>query len=232
MFIDLNCDLGEGAGQDAELLALITTANVACGFHAGSPQIAMQTIREAVRHGVRVGAHPSYPDREHFGRREMQRSETDIRDDCVYQIGALAGLAHSVGVALSHVKPHGAMYNQACRDAKVAEAIIAAARPFELPIMAMPGTVLGELIPKRSRILEGFADRRYRADGCLVPRTQPNAMIEDPAEAAEQALRLVRDHCVQTLCVHGDNPQAVVFVKALREALISHGFTIRTFACA
>lgn len=231
MFIDLNCDLGEGAGHDAELLTLITTANVACGFHAGDPQTAMQTIREATRLGIRVGAHPSYPDREHFGRREMHRTETEIRDDCVYQIGALAGLAHSVGVALSHVKPHGALYNQACRDAKVAESIIAAARPFELPIMAMPGTVLGELVPKRSRIAEGFADRRYGTNGLLVPRTEPNAMIDDASEAAEQALRLVRELHVQTLCVHGDNPRAIEFVKALREALTSQGFTIRTFAC-
>jgi 5-oxoprolinase (ATP-hydrolysing) subunit A len=229
MFIDLNCDLGEGAGSDLEILPLITTANVACGFHAGDPATAMATIEAAVKYGVRVGAHPSFPDREHFGRRELVRSEKAIFDDCVYQIGALEGLARAAGTSLSHVKPHGALYNQAVRDPACARPIIAAAGLFSLPIMALPSSEIAKLAPDRF-IREGFADRRYRPDGSLVPRTESNAMIGQPAEAAEQALRLVSDHGVQTLCVHGDNPHAVAFVRALREALSAAGFTIRAFA--
>src|SRR5262245_29895664 len=229
MFIDLNCDLGEGAGNDLEILPLITTANVACGFHAGDPEISMATIEAAVRQGVRVGAHPGYPDREHFGRRELVRLEKQVFEDCVYQIGALAGLARAAGTTLSHVKPHGALYNQAVRDATYARPIIVAADVFALPIMGLPGSEIARLAAGRF-IVEGFADLRYLADGSLVPRSQPNAMIENPTEAAEQALRLVRDHGAQTLCVHGDNPQAVAFVRALRDALTSNGFTIRSFA--
>jgi UPF0271 protein len=229
MFIDLNCDLGEGAGNDLEILPLITTANVACGFHAGDPATAMATITAAIKCGVRVGAHPSFADREHFGRRELVRSEKAIFDDCVYQIGALAGLVRAAGTTLSHVKPHGALYNQAVRDPAYARPILAAADVFSLPVMALPGLEIAKLAPDRF-IAEGFADRRYRPDGSLVSRTESNAMIEQPAEAAEQALRLVRDHGVQTLCVHGDNPHAVAFVRALREALSGAGFTIRAFA--
>jgi 5-oxoprolinase (ATP-hydrolysing) subunit A len=229
MFIDLNCDLGEGAGSDLEILPLINTANVACGFHAGDPATAMATIEAAVKIGVRVGAHPGFPDRENFGRREMVRTEKQVFEDCVYQISALAGLARAAGAVLSHVKPHGALYNQAVRDQAYARPIVAAADVFALPIMGLPGSEIARVAPGRL-IVEGFADRRYLADGSLVPRSQPNAMIEKPAEAAEQALRLVRDHGVQTLCVHGDNPQAVAFVRALRDALTSNGFAIRAFA--
>jgi UPF0271 protein len=229
MLIDLNCDLGEGAGTDFEILPLITTANVCCGFHAGDPATAMATIEAALKHGVRVGAHPGYADREHFGRRELAQTEKQIFDDCVYQIGALAGLAQAAGIQLSHVKPHGALYNQAVRDPHYAEPIIAAAHVFALPIMALPGSEITHLAPTRF-IAEGFADRRYRPDGSLVPRTEPNAMIDDPEDAAAQALKLASEHGVRTLCVHGDNPHAIQFVVALREALTSAGFTIQAFA--
>jgi UPF0271 protein len=229
MLIDLNCDLGEGAGSDLEILPLITTASVACGFHAGDPSTAMATIEAAIKHGVHVGAHPGYPDREHFGRRDLVRSEKQIFDECVYQIGALAGLAHAAGTILSHVKPHGALYNQAVRDPAFARPIIAAADMFNLKIMALPGSEITRLAANRF-IAEGFADRRYCSDGSLAPRSEPNAVIDSPQEAAAQALRLARDHGVQTLCVHGDNPHAVAFVRALRGALTSAGFTIRAFA--
>jgi 5-oxoprolinase (ATP-hydrolysing) subunit A len=229
MLIDLNCDLGEGAGSDFEILPLITTANVACGFHAGDPATAMATITAAVKNGVRVGAHPGFPDREHFGRREIERSERQIYEDCIYQIGALAGLAQAAGTKLSHVKAHGALYNQACRDEHYARPIIAAAHLFDLPIMGLPGSHIENLSPTRF-IAEGFADRRYRPDGTLVSRMDANAMIEDPSEAAAQALRLARDRGVRTLCVHGDNPHAIEFVRALREALSTAGFTIQAFA--
>jgi UPF0271 protein len=229
MLIDLNCDLGEGAGTDVDVLPLITTANVACGFHAGDPATAMETIRLAAKIGVRIGAHPSFPDREHFGRQEMERSAWEILCDCTYQIGALAALAKASGARLTHVKPHGALYNQACRDHGIARAVVTAAEEFGLPVMGLPGSKLEELSDSRF-IPEGFADRRYRPDGSLVPRTEPNAFVEDPDEAARQALWLVRERGVRTLCVHGDNPQAVAFVQALRDALTRAGFTIRAFA--
>ncbi len=229
MFIDLNCDLGEGAGHDAELLSLVTTANVCCGVHAGDPETAHLTIAAAVYLGVRVGAHPSHPDREHFGRRELDRSPRQIYADCVYQIGALAALARDCGTRLSHVKPHGALYNQACRDRAVAEPVVAAAGMFGLPVMGLPNSQLQSLAGDRF-IPEGFADRRYRSDGSLAPRSEPGAVLDDPAEAARQALELVRRGSVRTLCVHGDNTRAVEFLKAVRAALIEAGVTIRAFA--
>jgi UPF0271 protein len=229
MLIDLNCDLGEGAANDAELLSLITTANVACGFHAGDAETAHLTIAAAAASGVRVGAHPSFPDRENLGRQEMTRSDRRVYEDCVYQVGALAALAASCDAKLTHIKPHGALYNQACRDSYYAEPLVAAAALFDLPIMGLPDSQLQRLAGKRF-IAEGFADRRYRDDGSLVPRTEPNAFLHEPAEAARQALDLVRNHGVRTLCVHGDNPQAVDFVRALRQALTANGFTIQAFA--
>ena len=229
MFIDLNCDLGEGAANDAELLSLVTTANVACGFHAGDAETAHLTIAAAAASGVHVGAHPGFADRANFGRTELTRSDRRVYEDCVYQIGALVALAASCDAKLTHIKPHGALYNQACRDAYYAEPIVAAASLFGLPIMGLPGSHLQRLGGSKF-VAEGFADRRYRPDGSLVPRTEANAFVHDPDEAARQALDLVRQHGVQTLCVHGDNPQAVEFVRALRKALGANGFTIRAFA--
>jgi UPF0271 protein len=229
MLIDLNCDLGEGAGTDHDVLPLITTANVACGFHAGDAGTAFETVAAAAKLGVRVGAHPSFPDREHFGRRELDRGEADVYRDCVYQIGALAGIARACGTTLTHVKPHGALYNMACRDARLARPVVAAAAVFQLPIMGLPGSEVESLAAGKF-IPEGFADRRYRPDGSLVPRSEPGAFVEDPGEAADQALWLVRERGVRSLCVHGDNPQAVAFVQALRDALARAGATIRAFA--
>src|SRR5438874_7842498 len=138
MLIDLNCDLGEGAGSDADVLPLITTANVACGFHAGDAATAFATVANAAKFGVRVGAHPGFPDREEFGRRELDRSEQQVYEDCVYQIGALAGIARACGTALSHVKAHGALYNLACRDERYARPVVAAAELFGLPLLGLP----------------------------------------------------------------------------------------------
>ena len=229
--VDLNCDLGEGCGADADVIALITTANVACGFHAGDPATAFATLRLAARHSVRVGAHPGYPDREQFGRRELDRTEEQIYEDCVYQIGALAGLARAAGVALSHVKAHGGLYNRACREDATARPVIAAAELFGLPLMGLPGSRLEVLSAGRVPFVpEGFADRRYRPDGTLVPRTEPGEFVHDPAEAVAQAERLIRERGVRTLCVHGDNPQALLFVRALRDGLTAEGFTIQPFA--
>jgi UPF0271 protein len=226
--LDLNSDLGEGCASDAEVLPLVTSANIACGFHAGAPAIALATLTLCKRHDVRAGAHPSFPDREHFGRRELQRTEQQIYEDGVYQVGALAGLAKGVGIPLGHLKPHGALYNMACRDDAYARPIIAVAELFALPLLGLPGSRLEALSTGRCRfIAEGFADRRYCADGSLVPRSQPDAFIEDPAEAVRQVDWLVRERGVRTICVHGDNPQALAFLRALREALTRQGFVLQ-----
>jgi UPF0271 protein len=220
MQIDLNCDLGEGCAHDAELMPLITSANIACGFHAGDPAIAYTALAAAVRHGVRAGAHPGFPDREHFGRRELVRTEQQILEDCLYQVGALAGLARTVGLPLHHLKPHGALYNLACRDDAYARPLVEVGVLFELPLVGLPGSQLQTLARGRCRfIAEGFADRRYLPDGSLVPRSQANAFVEDPEEAVRQVEWLIRDKGVQTICVHGDNPQALAFVRELRAAL-------------
>jgi UPF0271 protein len=231
MDIDLNCDLGEGCPHDAELMPLITSANIACGFHAGDLLTAQITLRLAAQFGVQVGAHPGYADREHFGRRELQRRESQIWEDCVYQIGALAGLAKADGLALKYVKPHGALYNQACRDDLYAAPVVIAAVQFGLAVMGLPGSRL-EFLSRGGCpfIAEGFADRLYLPDGSLVPRSQPNAFVEDPRDAVRQAEWLVREKGIQSLCVHGDNPKAVAFVRELREALTRMGFQIRAFA--
>jgi UPF0271 protein len=231
MLIDLNCDLGEGAGSDADVLPLVTTANVACGFHAGDPATAFATVANAASVSVRVGAHPGFPDRENFGRRELVRSERQVYEDCVYQIGAVAGIARACGTSLSHVKPHGALYNMACRDDRYGRPVVAAAALFGLPLLGLPGSLLEVLSAGKCPFFaEGFADRGYRPDGSLVPRSEAGAFVEDAAEAVRQALMLVRVRGVRTLCVHGDNPQALAFVRALRDGLTAAGFEIRPFA--
>jgi UPF0271 protein len=226
MNIDLNCDLGEGCPYDAELMPLITSANIACGAHAGDASTMHAALWAAARHGVQVGAHPGFPDRDYFGRRELARTAEQVYEDCVYQIGALAGLARTAGVRVAYVKPHGALYNMACRDDAYARPVVDAAVLFGLALMGLPGSrlqaVCGNRVPF---VAEGFADRRYLPDGSLVPRSRPDAFVEDPAEAVRQAETLLRERGVRTLCVHGDNPQAVAFVRALRAALAARGFT-------
>ncbi len=230
MEIDLNCDLGEGCPHDEELLALITSANVACGGHAGDPATAFATLRAAARLGVCAGAHPGFADREHFGRLELARTEQQVFEECVYQIGALDGLARAVGRPLSHVKPHGALYHLACRDDSYARPVVASAELFGLPLLGLPGSRLEALSSGHCRfIAEGFADRRYQPDGSLVPRSRPDAFVEDPAEAVRQVEWLVRQRGVRTVCVHGDNPEALAFVHALRAALERQGVAIRAF---
>jgi UPF0271 protein len=230
MRIDLNCDLGEGCPCDAELMALITSANVCCAAHAGSAEASLATLRLAAEHGVQVGAHPGFRDREHFGRRELALPENDIRKECQEQISFLADLARQAGAALRYVKPHGALYNMACRDDAVARPIIDAVTATGLALMGLPGSRLQAQSSGRCHfVAEGFADRRYLSDGSLVPRSRPDAFVEDPEEAVCQAEALLQ-RGVQTLCVHGDNPRAVAFVRALREAFLRHGHTIAPFA--
>jgi UPF0271 protein len=230
MQIDLNCDLGEGCGLDEELMPLITSANIACGFHAGDPATAFRSLQMAARHGVQAGAHPGFPDREHFGRRELAQSEEQVLEETVYQVGALAGLARAIGVSLSHLKPHGALYNMACRDDAYARPIIEAAALFQLSVMGLPGSRLQALASGRCRfVAEGFADRRYQSDGSLVPRSRADAFVENTEEAVRQVEMLIRERGVQTICVHGDNPRALEFVRDLRKALTNKGIAIRPF---
>lgn len=232
MEIDLNADLGEGAGFDAELMPLITSANVCCGLHAGGPTEIAATLDLAKQHGVVVGAHPGYADREHFG-----RVEQDIRPGLfglmvTSQVGELVRVAAERGLTVRYLKLHGAMYNQACRERRWAIAAVMAAEKFALPLVGLPGSQLEVVAKSRDCgfVPEGFADRRYNTDGSLVPRTDPNAFVHDPAEAVSQVEWLIREKGVRTICVHGDNPEAVAFTRAVRDALLSRGFTLKAFA--
>jgi 5-oxoprolinase (ATP-hydrolysing) subunit A len=230
MNIDLNCDLGEGCSTDGELLPLITSANVACGWHAGNAGTAMATLRGAVHHGICVGAHPGFNDRENFGRRELACTEQEVFEDCLYQVGALIALARAAGTTVRYIKPHGALYNMACRDDSYGRPLVAVAEFFQMPLLGLPGSRLQALCKDHCRfVAEGFADRCYRSDGSLVPRDQPDAFVLDPEEGARQALRVMRERGVETICVHGDNPRALVFVCQLRKALQQTGCQIRAF---
>jgi UPF0271 protein len=230
MDLDLNCDLGEGCAHDAELMPLITSANVACGFHAGNAASARAAIRLAAKYGVQIGAHPGYADRENLGRRELERTEDQIFEECVYQVGALAGLAAAEGVTLHYLKPHGALYNQACRDDAYARPVVVAAGVFGLTVMGLPGSRLEAAATGRCRfVAEGFADRRYRIDGSLVPRSESDAYVTDPGDAVRQAEWLLCSRGIRTLCVHGDNPHAIDFVRRLRAEMTNQGVNLRPF---
>lgn len=243
MHVDLNADLGEGAPDDAALLALVSSVNIACGWHAGDARLMQATVAAALARGVAIGAHPSYPDREHFGRREMQLQPEEVRADLIYQIGALDALVRAAGGRLHHVKPHGALYNQAARDPALADAIAAAVRAVD-PGLAIYGLAGGELLRAAERaglraVAEVFADRGYRADGSLVPRSQPGALVDDVDEAVARTLRMVREGVVQavsgetvplqaqTLCLHGDGPHALAFARAIHQALSDAGIELR-----
>lgn len=243
MHVDLNADLGEGAPDDAELLALVSSANIACGWHAGDARLMQATVTAALARGVAIGAHPSYPDRENFGRSEMQLAPADVRADLIYQIGALDALVRAAGGRLHHVKPHGALYNQAARDPALADAVAAAVLDVN-PTLALYGLAGGELLKAAERaglraVAEVFADRGYRADGSLVPRSQPGAFVEDATQAVARTLRMVREGVVQavtgetvplqaqTICLHGDGPHALAFARALNQALTQAGVQLR-----
>jgi UPF0271 protein len=232
MELDLNCDLGECGPADAELMPLVSSANVACGFHAGDPSTMADALALAARHDVVVGAHPGHADRANFGRVEINRTHHQVFTDCIYQLGALAALAKAAGVAVKYLKPHGALYHQAGRGGDYANAVASAARLFGLAVLGLPGSRLEALCQARGVrfVPEGYADRRYRPDGTLVPRTEPDAFVHAPDEAVAQVERLVREGRVRTVCVHGDNPQAVAFVRAVRAALIDRGILVRPFA--
>jgi len=236
MKIDLNCDLGEsfGAytlGSDAAIMPYITSANVACGFHAGDPSVMDATVRLCAARGVRVGAHPSTPDLQGFGRREMALSPDEAEALVLYQVGALAGFCRAHGVEMVHVKPHGALYNQAARDPALAAAVARAVLRFsrELALVGLAGSALVAAASEAGlkALSEGFPDRAYNPDGSLRSRKLPGAVLDDPAQVAANAVRLARDGIVtpsgairlDTLCLHGDNPLAVEAAKAVRQAL-------------
>jgi UPF0271 protein len=243
MHVDLNADLGEGAPDDAELLSLVTSANIACGGHAGDARLMQATVRAALARGVAVGAHPSYADREHFGRRELQLDPDEVRAEVLCQVGALHAVVRAAGGRLHHVKPHGALYNQAAREPALADAIASAVRAID-PALAVYGLAGGELLRAAKRaglraVAEVFADRGYRADGSLVPRQQPGALIDNTDEAVSRTLRMVREGVVQavsgetvalraeTVCLHGDGPHALAFARALHAALREAGVQLK-----
>lgn len=227
MTIDLNADMGEGAGADEALLGLVSSANIACGAHAGDPSVMRRTVRAARAAGVAIGAHPGFPDREHFGRRDLQMSAPAIEDSVLHQIAGLAGVAAAEGAALAHVKPHGALYNMAAKDQAMADAIARAIATFDpaLVMVGLPASALEHAAGKAGLAFaaEGFADRAYEADGSLVSRAKPGALITDPAAAADGALRLARAGHVRTICIHSDTPGAVAIAAAVRRALDEAG---------
>lgn len=248
--IDLNCDLGEsyGAytiGMDAEVLPYVTSANIACGFHAGDPQVMKRSVELCVQNGVAIGAHPGLPDLQGFGRRKMAISPADAEADVMYQVGALKGFCEAAGVPLHHVKPHGALYNMAAKDHELALAIARAVKAVapEAILLALSGS---EMIKAADEIglraaSEVFADRGYQPDGTLVPRGSEGAMITDETLAIARVLQMAEAGTVvandgstvalqaDSVCVHGDGPKALTFVRQLSAALPAAGIDVRPF---
>lgn len=231
MLIDLNADLGEGIGTDAALFALITSANVCCGFHAGDADATRATLELAAQHGVAVGAHPGYADRENFGRRELELTDRQVATLAIHQIGALVGLSRICRSYVRYLKPHGALYHQASREAGYAKPLVAAAFLYGLSVVGLPGSQIEVAANAVGLpfVPEGFADRRYRPDGTLVPRSEQDAMIEDVKDAVDQVEWLVRERGVRTVCVHGDMPGAVEFTRRLRDGLTARGHSFGAF---
>jgi UPF0271 protein len=250
MFVDLNVDAGESYGtftygHDREIFPLVTSVNLACGFHGGSPTRIREAVALAKAHGVAVGAHPGFPDLVGFGRRDMALSPEEVYADLLYQIGALYAFLKTEGLSLHHVKPHGALYLRACRDRETARAIAEAVKAFdpEVPLVVLPGTVYEEEARRAGLrvVLEAFPERAYLRNGQLAPRSLPGSWISDPKEAARRALRMVLERKVEaldggevevkaeTLCIHGDNPNAPEVALAVRRALEEAGIEVRPF---
>jgi UPF0271 protein len=247
MKIDMNSDLGEGfgawkTGSDKDVLSSVSSANIACGYHAGDPSIMRETVKLCADRGVAVGAHVSYPDLMGFGRRKMECSPQEVYDYCVYQIGALAAFCVAQGVRIQHVKPHGALYNQAAKDRKLADAIAAAVADMKDGIILM-GLAGSEFVPasEAARVRfasEAFADRAYLKDGSLSPRSMEGAVIHDAKTAADRVVQMVTEGTVRavdgaiikfrpdTICLHGDTAEAVEMASAVRSALVAAGVKI------
>ncbi|MEO6051243.1 MAG: 5-oxoprolinase subunit PxpA [Pyrinomonadaceae bacterium] len=241
--VDLNCDMGEGCGNDAELMDYVSSVNVACGFHAGDAATMRTTVETAIEKGVAIGAHPSFPDRDRFGRNTMNMPSNQVYDIVLEQIFALRDICNETGGKLRHVKPHGALYNQAARDPQLANAITTAVKAVDehLILFGLSGSVLITKAQKcglRSAS-EVFADRTYSPDGSLTPRSEPNALIHDTDTAVTQVLQMVKNRTVtstggktikidaDTICIHGDGENAVDFAKSIRRKLIENGIEIR-----
>ncbi|MFZ7128581.1 MAG: LamB/YcsF family protein [Desulfobacterales bacterium] len=248
--IDLNCDMGEsfGAytmGMDAEVLKYVSSANIACGFHAGDPRVMHRTVRMARDHGTGIGAHPGFPDLVGFGRRTMECTLEELRDDLIYQIGALQAFCTHHGVPMQHVKPHGALYNMSVGNEAIArtiaEAIASLDKNLSMVTLAGKHADLMNRIGREAGIrmvFEAFPDRAYTPEGTLASRRLPGAVIHDPQEAADRALRMAEEGAViavdgtrvslevHTLCVHGDNPKALDLVRTIRERLESSGISV------
>lgn len=244
MKMNLNADLGEsfGAwrmGSDAEMLQIVNSANVACGFHAGDPMVMKTTVDLAKKHGVSIGAHPSFFDLQGFGRRKMDLTDQEIESTVIYQVGALMAMAQSQGFKISHVKPHGALNNMACVDPRVAKAIVRATKSIDaklillapaLSVLAQEGESMGLPV-----INEVFADRTYQDDGQLTPRSMPGSVLHDPADCQNHVLRMLDAGglvtqsgqklpvTLQSICVHGDGAEAVTAARMVREGLIKAG---------
>lgn len=248
--IDLNADMGEGFGRyrlnDEQLLDLVTSASIACGYHAGDPVVMRESVTGAVRRGVVIGAHPGYPDLIGFGRRELAATPDEIYAYVAYQVGALQGICAAAGGRLRYVKPHGALYNRAARDEAAADAIARAVCGVDssLALLGLAGSTMiaaAERVGIRA-VSEAFIDRAYRADGSLVPRSESGAVLSDIESVAERALRIVLERKVRTidgsvieleaesLCTHGDGPHAAAIVGAVRHHLEAAGVTVAAFA--
>jgi UPF0271 protein len=246
--IDLNCDLGEsfGAwsmGDDEGIMPYISSANIACGFHAGDPGTIHKTVMRCLRHGVAVGAHPSYPDLAGFGRRRMDLDPNEVYDAVLYQLGAVAAFAKASGTFLRHVKPHGALYNHAAKDSLTAQAVLNAVKYFDAQLLFFgpPDSELEKAAHDYGIVFcaEAFADRGYQSDGSLTPRSRKGAMLPDVDSCVRQVMDMVERGSVNavdggrvsvrsdTVCIHGDGPMAVAIAKALHEALSAKGFFIR-----
>ena len=245
--IDLNCDMGESfgswrMGNDAAIMDHVSSVNIACGFHAGDPGTMRRTIKLALDKGLAVGAHPSYPDLEGFGRREMMLSPEEIYDTVLYQVAASKGVCESLGGKLHHVKPHGALYNRAAKDKSAAAAIAKAVRSIDDKLI-LYGLSGSSLISQGSETglntaSEAFADRTYMSDGSLTPRNRSDALITDEDEAVKQVLQMLREKSVtavsgesveveaQTICIHGDGKDAPGFARAIARGLEEHGVSI------
>lgn len=242
MIVDLNADLGEGCANDEALLQRVSSANIACGFHAGDAQTMRQSVRWALQYGVAIGAHPSFPDRENFGRTRMQLPPETVYAQVVYQLGALAAIARAEGGVMVHVKPHGMLYNQVAVEPELAEAIARAVKAVD-PTLRLVGLAGSELIRAGQKQglktrQEVFADRGYQADGTLVPRGQAGALITSDELALAQTLEMVRHHRVRTLdgtwaavqaetvCLHGDGEHALEYARTLRERFAVEGINV------
>ncbi len=236
--LDLNADVGESFGRwqlgdDEALLPHLTSANVACGFHAGDPLTLRRTCESAVRHGVVIGAQVGYRDLAGFGRRFVDVAPDELAADVLYQLGALHGIARAAGGRVGYLKPHGALYHAVTRHEGQARAVVDAVVAYGgLPVLGLPGSLLLTVAEEAGlpTVGEGFADRAYQPDGSLVPRSEPGALITDPVVAAAQAVRLAEAGDVRSLCVHGDSPGAPALAAAVRAALSDAGVTVAAFA--